>query len=264
MRVTFITGNHPRHAFMARSIAQTGWLTDVVVEERESFMPAPPKGLDAKTEQLFTHHFKARDRVEFEQFGDVTWPECNVHKISHDDLNGEKVHNILHAAKPDLLLTYGCHMLSDETLACVAGEKWNCHGGLSPWYRGAITHFWPSYMLEPQMTGMTVHNLTAQLDAGNVVHQCAAPLVRGDTLHMLAARAVMELGKELPLVIKKLKQDGALDKKEHKTSGMLWLGSKWRPEHLHQIYTHYNDDIVDAYLDKKITGKAPILFRQFD
>jgi hypothetical protein len=33
--------------------------------------------------------------------------------------------------------------------------RWNIHGGLSPWYRGAITHFWPSYMLEPQLTGMS-------------------------------------------------------------------------------------------------------------
>ncbi len=263
MKITCIVGNHPRHAFIARSIAASGFLTDIIVEEREIFMPSPPEGLDKQTSDLFMHHFTERDRVEHEMFGEVCWPEGNLHRVSYEDLNSTKIHDIIRTAKPDLLISYGCHMLSDETLACAHGEKWNCHGGLSPWYRGAITHFWPSYMLEPQMTGMTVHDLTAQLDAGDVVHQCASDLVRGDTLHMLGARAVEKLGTEMPQLIQMLNEKGTLPKKAHKTSGMLWLSSKWRPEHLHQIYTHHNDRVVDSYLDGKIKGKTPTLHRQF-
>lgn len=264
MKIVFLTGNHPRHAFIARQLAETGYLESIVQEQRENFLPNPPERLDTKTRDLFVHHYKERDRVEAEMFGAPVFPDCFTHKTTMVDLNGKAVHKLLEDTQPDLLLSYGCHMLTQETLSCAKGEKWNCHGGLSPWYRGSITHFWPSYMLEPQMTGMTVHALTPELDAGDVVHQCAADLVRDDTLHMLAARAVLKLGEELPKLINLLKEKGSLKKKAHATSGMLWPSSKWRPEHLHQIYTHYNDRVVDAYLDGSITGKAPKLYRQFD
>lgn len=264
MKIVFITGNHPRHAFLARALAKTGYLETIIVEEREHFVPLPSENINDDLKKLFIHHFDERERVELQMFNTVEWPNVNINMISKDELNSEKIRKILKDNSPDLLMTYGCHMLTDETLQSVQGEKWNCHGGLSPWYRGAITHFWPSYMLEPQMTGMTIHELTQQLDAGDIVHQCAARLIRGDTLHQLAARAVMQLGEELPFLISKLiEKKGKLIKKPHSTSGMLWLGSKWRPEHLKIVYEQFNDKIVDAYLDGNLENKSPNLYRQF-
>ena len=45
------------------------------------------------------------------------------------------------------------------------------HGGLSPWYKGGATHFWPTYLIEPEFTGITVHETTKDLDAGAIIHQ---------------------------------------------------------------------------------------------
>ena len=45
------------------------------------------------------------------------------------------------------------------------------HGGLSPWYKGGATHFWPTYLMEPEFTGITVHETTKDLDAGAIIHQ---------------------------------------------------------------------------------------------
>jgi methionyl-tRNA formyltransferase len=153
--------------------------------------------------------------------------------------------------------------LSNETLSKVNGEKWNIHGGLSPWYRGGATHFWPSYMLEPQMTGMTVHELTQQLDAGDIVHQCTSDLVRGDGLHQLAARSVIKIAQELPELIELIAKGKNIEKVPHKTAGKLWLGHDWRPEHLKLIYQVYDDKIVDLYLDGEFSQSEPDLVRQF-
>lgn len=263
MKIVFITGNHPRHAYIARAIAATGCLASVIVEQREAFKPSAPNNISADLKVLFNHHFNERDRIEKLFFEQVIWPDTDVVNISTAELNSSKVQTLLAQIKPDLLLTYGCHMLDDVTLNCVHGEKWNCHGGLSPWYKGATTHFWPSYMLEPQMTGMTVHDLTSALDAGDVVHQCVSDLVRGDSLHMLAARAVIKLGEELPMLIKLLSEHGQIIKKRHTTQGALWPAAKWRPEHLKLIYQLYSDKVVDAYLDGHLINKPPILHRQF-
>ncbi|MDG1707912.1 MAG: hypothetical protein P8H03_04080 [Emcibacteraceae bacterium] len=113
------------------------------------------------------------------------------------------------------------------------------------------------------MTGMTVHDLTNQLDAGDVVHQCAADLISGDTIHMLGARAVQKLSEELPILINLFSKKGSFEKKQHNTNGMLWLANRWKPEHLKQIYIQNNDQIVDLYLNGKLSQKPPQLFRQF-
>ncbi|GGP38976.1 hypothetical protein GCM10009347_03580 [Shewanella algicola] len=262
MSIVFICGSHPRHAFIARQLATTGILKSVIVEQRECFNPQPPLGVDKALKEIFIHHFTQRDRIEHEFFGEVDWPNVPIHHIQLNKLNSEQVHTLLTQSSPDLLITYGCHMLTEATLGCVSGERWNCHGGLSPQYRGAITHFWPSYMLEPQMTGMTVHDLTQKLDAGDVVHQCVADMVSGDTLHQVASRAVLKLGEELPQVIVKLIKCGSLVKQAQRNNGTLWLASKWQPEHLRLIYETYQDKIVDLYLDKKISQKQPTLYRQ--
>ncbi len=263
MKIIFITGSHPRHKFIARCVFETGHKGAIICDDRGTHVPAPPEGLDPDTEKLFIHHFAERETAEQRFFGDALWPQVPVHKVQPEKLNSPAIHELLQAEQPDLLLTYGCHKLTNETLACVKGQRWNCHGGLSPWYKGAVTHFWPSYMLEPQMTGMTVHNLTAELDAGAVVHQCTADLIRGDGVHALACRAVAKLGEELPVLLKKLADGEPIEKKQHTTSGKLWPGRDWRPEHLHLIYTVYKDRIVDHYLDGKFDHHTPKLHRQF-
>jgi len=261
MKIVFFTGNHPRHAFIAQTLASTGYLAAVIQETRESFLPTPPADLAEDLKDLFTHHFKQRDACEAKHFGGATWPDVPTLSVETEDINGAEVQAFLKDHDPDLLLSYGCHMLSDETLACVKGERWNIHGGLSPWYKGAITHFWPSYLLEPQQTGMTVHNLTNQLDAGDVVHQAAAEMVRGDGLHDVACRAVASLARDLPQLVGNLAEGRSFTKKAHKTSGKLWPSRDWQPEHLRVIYEVYGDRIVDAYLDGKFDQRPPILFR---
>ena len=84
----------------------------------------------------------------------------NVYKIKKKDLSNGKLTKILKKDNCQNLITYGCHKLSNDSLKAVHKNAWNVHAGLSPWYRGSITHFWPSYLLEPEYTGMTLHNIT--------------------------------------------------------------------------------------------------------
>jgi len=263
MKIVLVTGSHPRHAYIARKLAGSGCLSGIIIEEREAHLPVPPKHLSADLKRLYTHHFQRREAVEQRFFSESSFPAVACLKTSNSKLNAAPTHEFICRHKPDLLLSYGCHMLSPETLSAVEGEKWNIHGGLSPWYRGAITHFWPSYMLEPQMTGITVHELSPQLDAGDVVHQCCAPLIKGDGLHELAARAVLQVAEELEPLISVLQKNKCIIKTPQRTTGKLWLGRDWRPEHLRLIYELYDDSIVDRYLDGMIAKREPRLIRQF-
>ena len=45
----------------------------------------------------------------------------------------------------------------DPTFAVLPKEKINLHLGLSPWFKGSVTLFWPFYHLMPQFCGSTFH-----------------------------------------------------------------------------------------------------------
>ncbi len=259
MRVVLVTGDHPRHAHLAVALERAGLLVGWVREIREAFVPEAPAGLPGDLARLFALHFERRAAAEERAFGPAETEGSRIEPridVAVEHLNGERVRAFLRDRLPDLLLSYGCHKLAPETLAS-APVAWNTHGGLSPWYRGVITHFWPSYLLEPQMTGMTLHETTEAIDGGGIIFQTGVAMVAGDGLHDLAARAVTTYCDALPDVLARCK---ALPRGvAQRTTGRIWTSAAWRPDHLRAIYGTWEDRIVDRVLDGTIVGRSPTL-----
>ena len=264
MNILLFTGDHPRHLWIASIIQESGLLGGVVVQEREGTIPQPPNGISAGTRDLYIRHFADRMKAEEKFFGGHAALQADrILRVPREELNSPMVQDFVRRIDPQLLLSYGVHLLSDETLACATGHRWNIHGGLSPWYRGAATHFWPSYFLEPQFTGITVHELRREIDAGPIVHQCLAPLVPGDGVHDLACRAVSQIGQELPELLTRAIESKLAPTVAQRTTGRLWRDADWRPEHLHIIYDLFGNRIVDRYLSGEFVTRSPKVIRQF-
>lgn len=262
MSVVFISGDHPRHTCLAVRLEKAGLLSGWVRETREAFEPQPPDGLNRHLDTLFRLHFRRRAEAEDAFFGAVAADALHIAPrldVAREDLNSGAVHRFIATLSPDLILSYGCHKLCPATLA-LAPLGWNTHGGLSPQYRGVITHFWPSYMLEPQMTGMTLHETTDALDGGAIIHQTGVAMVAGDGLHALAARAVRSYADDLPRVLAaSLGQSARPRGIAQRGTGRLWTSQMWRPEHLTLIYETYDDRMVDRVLDGTLEGREPAL-----
>ncbi|MCS3632511.1 methionyl-tRNA formyltransferase [Salinibacter ruber] len=264
MDIVCMVGSHPRHRYIAERAAEGGDLVGLIIEERGEHTPDPPDGLGAELSELYTHHFERRAAAENEFFSDASFPDANTIRVPQEELNSEEVRDFISEADPGVAITYGVHILSPKTLDTVPELAWNVHGGLSPEYRGVITHFWPSYMLEPQMTGVTLHELTPTVDAGPIVHQTGGQLVKGDGIHQLASRTVRKFGDELPKVISKAAANDLEDPVPQRGSGKLWTASDWRPEHLRVVYEYFNNEIVDRYIEGEIEGEEPDLVRQVE
>jgi|GEM_PF-418042 len=262
MSVVAITGDHPRHVYLVQQLARAGLLSGWIVERREPHVPVAGDDVPASLRDLFNLHFQRREAAEHGAFGTLSPADVAVDRLTVDlaDLNGDRVRAFLVDKGPSHVVSYGCHKLDEAVLRSVPARFWNTHGGLSPAYRGVHTHFWPSYMLEPQMTGMTLHETTAAIDGGAIIHQSGVTLTRGDGLHDLACRAVGIYARELPAVMARaLAGDGV--GVPQKTTGRLWTAAMWRPEHLVPVYRHYEDRIVDLCLDGEISGCLPTLIR---
>jgi folate-dependent phosphoribosylglycinamide formyltransferase PurN len=262
MKVILLCGDHPRHFAIARAIQETGMLSAIGFELREAAVPLVPQGLDSHLEELYRRHFLDRQQAELNHFGATGGISVPRLEFAPDQVNSEQVRSFVREAGADILISYGIHKLDDETLAQLPSNSWNLHGGLSPWYRGVITHFWPSYCLEPQFTGMTLHRLTNRLDAGDVVHQSVAPMIRGDGIHDVACRAVLSMASEIGQVLDLAVRSELTSPVPQRSSGKLWLAREWTPRHLTRIYDEWDNKIVDAYLDGKFMRNEPKLVRQ--
>ena len=257
MKITLLTGNHPRHLYFVDQLSKVSSDILWIIEERENHVPKPDSNLKIDLQKLFRIHFDKRKKAEYDFFtiksGELAKSKINrLIKIVKEDLYNGKLKNIISSNETDLLITYGCHKLPDDILNLVKLYKWNVHGGLSPWYRGNITLFWPSYLLEPEFTGMTLHELTDKIDGGDIIHQTSVTINKNDGIHDNASRTVKEFCDILPGLLKnKLGQQQQLKGISQHTTGRIWTSLMWNPLTLKVIYEVFNDKINKYCIENK-------------
>jgi len=83
------------------------------------------------------------------------------------------------AVRPDLICIAGFPwLLGPEVLALPSAGALNAHAALLPRHRGPLPLFW-IYYRDDRETGVTVHRVTEQADAGDILEQVTFPLPRG-------------------------------------------------------------------------------------
>ena len=94
------------------------------------------------------------------------------------------------AANPDILCLAGfMRILTPGFIAAYEGRMLNIHPSLLPKYPGLHTHARALAAGDTQ-AGCTVHEVTADLDAGPILGQARVPVLPGDTEDTLAARVL--------------------------------------------------------------------------
>jgi folate-dependent phosphoribosylglycinamide formyltransferase PurN len=265
---TFIlmTGSHPRHLYVAKQLIEANMIKAVVIETREHFNPAPPHNITALDRELFIKHFNERSTAEAHYFADLTVADIAksvpTRVVSMQELNDENTQQWIANQAGTMLLSYGIHKVDDAIIDLFPpGNAWNIHGGLSPWYRGNTTLFWPFFFMQPHWAGMTIHLLTKVLDGGEIIHHSVPPLAMGDGIHDVACKAVIQVTKDIMEIIQKTPWGEPIPSFKQKSSGKLFVSADWQPHHLRTIYHYFNNDIVDCFLRGELPGKHPNLIR---
>lgn len=267
MKIVLLCGSHPRHLYIANKLFETGLLTGVVMEARYTFRPEPPTGLLEQDRENFIRHFKGREEAENKFFAsiDKTLIENKICilNVSKQELNSEKTVAFIRGLEPTYIISYGVHKLEDNILEICPQKALNIHGGLSPWYRGNITLFWPFYFLKPNWAGMTIHHLSNRMDAGNIIHHSVPKLEYGDKIHEVACKAVKQVGEDICKIIELLNKGEEVKSIPQTNTGKLFIETDWKPQHLRLIYNTFDDDIVDKYLNGELMSLEPELIKAF-
>jgi folate-dependent phosphoribosylglycinamide formyltransferase PurN len=261
--VLLLSGSHPRHAFVHQAILGAFDVCGAVLMQRESVLPDPPPGIDPHDADNFREHFAARDRVERREFGSVTaddvFASVPTHRCTPRDLNGAESAAFVAERHADVAFIFGVDLIGEPVRSRLPADAVNLHLGLSPWYRGSATLFWPFYNLQPQFAGVTFHQIVAEADAGEIIHQAVPPLRRGDGIHDVSARAVVDARRHAVALLEERAANGHWQAVRQRTPGRLYLSSQFRACHLRVVYDLFENDIVDHYLAGSLGGGAPRL-----
>jgi len=95
------------------------------------------------------------------------------------------------------------------------------------------------------------------------VHHAVPQLVRGDGIHDTACRAVVQVAEDLVAILRMVEQGATIEEVPQRSSGKLFLGEDWKPQHLRLIYNTFDNDIVDQYLDGNLGHQEPPLIKAF-
>ncbi|MBE2276857.1 MAG: phosphoribosylglycinamide formyltransferase [Rhodobacteraceae bacterium] len=107
------------------------------------------------------------------------------------------------AAQPDILCLAGfMRVLTPGFVARFQGRMLNIHPSLLPKYPGLHTHARALAAGDAQ-AGCTVHEVTAELDAGPLLGQARVPVLAGDSEDTLAARVLTMEHRLYPAVLRR-------------------------------------------------------------
>src|SRR6185436_1451274 len=127
----------------------------------------------------------------------VLSPMPGIHILP--DINAAPAAVHIRAASPTLAAVYGTSVIRGGTLAALPRDSFNLHTGLTRYHRGIACTFWALADGHPERIGVTVHRLSAGIDAGAPVAERVLgmdALAGADSMRRLDA-AVARSGEEL-------------------------------------------------------------------
>lgn len=259
MRVLLFSGSHSRHLHVMSQLLKLDASFRAVVMEREAVLPSAPDGIEKRDRVNFEKHFATRLEVETQTFGDLKYESVfdGVETLvcKSENLNSQSTVNFVRKEAADVSIIFGSDLIKGNLLSLLPELSLNFHLGLSPWYRGSATLFWPFYFMEPQCAGITIHKIVAAADAGEILHQSVPILKPGMGIHDVGSATVVQGSSEIVSALRHLIDGDNLKFTEQRTMGRLFLTRDFEPKHLRINYDLFNDRMVDEYLAGRLGDK---------
>ena len=131
------------------------------------------------------------------------------------------------------------------------GRFINLHLGLSPYYRGSGTNFWPFVNGELEYVGSTILHIDAGIDTGDIIAHIRPGIEKGDDVHAVGCRVIRESAAALIEVMGMVQEGRGLNRvKQWRPDGARYYRSGDFNEEILSIYkNNLSNGLVERYLD---------------
>ncbi len=174
---------------------------------------------------VVTHLDNPQETIWFESVLEL----CRQHEIAAITPEHGKdpdLHAQVAQIAPDFIFSfYYRHMLPMPLLALARQGAYNLHGSLLPKYRGRVPVNWAVLHGESE-TGVTLHQMTAKPDAGDIIDQISVPILPDDTAFEVFGKLTVATEQVLWRSIPALIEGSAGHSKNDLTQGSYFGGRK--------------------------------------
>jgi phosphoribosylglycinamide formyltransferase 1 len=259
MRAILLTSTFRRHVFVANTVAAGCELAGVWQEEK-TFRPER-YAHDAADEGVIQRHFGARDASETLHFAPDSSLRLGSHALHREvaagGCNDPAEVSLMAAARPDVVLVFGTGILRDPLLSAFSGRILNIHLGLSPYYRGAGTNFWPLVNREPEYVGATIHYLDAGIDTGPILSHARPQIERGDGPHDIGNKTIVAAAQAL-LRAAAAHVSGGTRAVPQWSGGRLYQRKDFSAGAVRTLYRNFETGMIEEYLAARASRDAAL------
>jgi methionyl-tRNA formyltransferase len=259
VKAILLTSTFRRHVFVANALAQR---CDVVGvwQEAKTFVPERYAQSD-EDERVIQQHFADRDVSEERYFAAddrVRLSTAATHRVVDAGACSDPSEVArMSALQPDVVFVFGTGILRDTVLTALAGRLINLHLGLSPYYRGAGTNFWPLVNAEPEYVGATIHYLDAGIDSGAILAHARPAIAHEDGPHDLGNKTIAAAVDAL-VAAGAAHVAGAAAAVPQWSAGRLYQRKDFNADAVRQLYRNFAAGMIDAYLAMRSVRDAKL------
>jgi len=189
MKVAIFTSNALRHKFFANRIAENVDETLVISECRENDQINKSYG---ENDSIISH-FNRRYLTEKKFFSGNDEFRTKCIPILYKEVNSELVYEKIQSFKPDVMMVFGSSIIREPILSLGKKNRFiNLHLGLSPYYKGNGTNFWPFINDELEYLGSTVLHLDPGIDTGDIITHVRPEIEEQDDVHSLGCKIIKD------------------------------------------------------------------------
>lgn len=251
-RIVILTGNELRHQYFRKKIALKSG-----IEVLKSFCELEENLIEKGAVQVSStkreQHLLSRMQSEkdfFDAFTATAQDLSNPQVIQRGEINESHLFTKIEALNPDLIVVYGASILKEPLLSAFPRKILNVHLGLSPYYRGAATNFWPLVDRNPACVGATFMYIDAGIDTGEIIHQIRAAYNFFDTPSTIGNRLIKDMTEVFAGII--IKYDDLIQPAVPAYSNFKKLFKKrdFTEDAVDQLYLNFKGGMIEDYLDK--------------
>ena len=257
MKAILLTSTFRRHQAVANYVATRCELAGVW-QETKTFLPER-YAASPDDHVVIQEHFDARDASEAQYFaadaalridGDTV-----VRRVEGNGCNDAAEVRAMAALRPDVVLVFGTGILRETLLSAFAGRIINIHLGLSPYYRGAGTNFWPLVNREPEYVGATIHYLDAGIDTGPILAHARPPIESGDGPHDLGNKTIVAAARLL-IDAAEAHVNGRVTAVPQRSGGRLYQRKDFNADAVRRLTQNFETGMIDEYLADRVRRDA--------
>lgn len=260
IKVAILTGNELRHRYFAAEISRS--LTTVLVAYEKKANVHENIDFGPKGNDLVKTHFAKRAEYEHKYFNNFsTGLFGETMNLSNGAINEPFFVKRLKEIAPDYILLFGSSLIKDEILSAYPNKVINLHLGISPYYRGSGTLFWPLVDGLPECIGSTIHLAVKKIDAGGILAQVRPEIADGDTVHDLGNKTIIASVARIPQLLKDYHEGLREPQTVDMSKGKLCFRADLKPEAIAKLYFNFKNNMIYEFLKNKElrTGNFPII-----